>query len=171
MLQASEFLVRMSVPMQKLHSFLASCMHTRYTVELPDGPPLTLTIGTHSPDVDRLLRHSHASTYAYMTAYNPQSTSLLPADNQQRHLSLCHDLQQRNISFLLGSAIPITGAWEPEVCVFAFNMSRTVVLDLCQHYDQDGAIVGDWGSAPKLLFTNPQLRADFLNLLHSCVLD
>lgn len=157
--------------MSKLHSFLASSMRTRYTVDAPDGEPIILTIGSLNPDLDRLLRLFHASTYAYLTAFNPHSTSLSKTENLQRHEQLCGELRQRGFTFLTGKAIPETDSWEPETCVFVFNMSRSTVHDMCQDLAQDGAVVGDWGSAPKLLFTDPALREDFLTLLHNCVLD
>jgi hypothetical protein len=133
--------------MTKLYSILASCMHTRYTIDMPEGPALTFAIGVFNPELDRLLRYAHTSTFAYLTAWNPHSTNLNQADNQQRHQQLCRDLQQRNITFLTGYAIPNTEEWEPEACVFAFNMSRTIVHELCETYAQDCAVVGDWGAA------------------------
>jgi len=157
--------------MNKLHSFLASCMQTQYTVDVPEGEPVTLTIGSSNPNADRLLRRFHATTYAYLTAFNPHSTSLSKARNLQRHKQLCNELRERGFTFLTGKATPVTGDWEPETCVFVFNMSRSIAREVCQNLAQDGAIVGDWGSAPKLLFTDPKLRRDFLALLRSCVLD
>jgi phosphoenolpyruvate-protein kinase (PTS system EI component) len=146
-------------------------MKTRYTVDVSPTSSLTFAIGNSSPELDQLLHQFHSDTFAYLTAYNPQSTSLSPAENQQRHERLCRDIQQRGFTFLIGKAIPDTGDWEPEVCVFAFNMSRSKVRELCQAYAQDGAVVGERGSTPKLLFTNPVLREDFLMLMHNCVLD
>lgn len=80
-------------------------------------------------------------------------------------------MDQRGFAYLTGKAIPDTGEWEPETCVFAFDMPRATVLDLCQTFAQDGAVVGELGSSPKLMFTHPKLREDFKALLQSCVLD
>jgi hypothetical protein len=146
-------------------------MRTSYTIDISDGSSLILSIGLPNPELDLLLRRFQASSYAYLTAYNPNSTSLTLAENQLRHEQLCQDLEQRGFRYLTGRAIPDADTWEPEVCIFVFNMSRIVVQEVCQTYAQDGALVGDWGSEPKLLFTNPQLRADFLTLMNSCVLD
>jgi hypothetical protein len=157
--------------MSKLHNFLSASMRTRYTVDLPSGDLLTLNIGLPNPEIDRLLNQFQASTYAYLTAFNPQSTSLSPAENWQRHQQLCRQLSQSGFTFLTGKAIPASAEWEPEICIFAFDMARAAVLDICQSYAQDGAVVGEHGSAPKLMFTNPGLREDFKILLHSCVLD
>lgn len=157
--------------MSKLHAFFTASMTTRYTVDLPGEHSLTLSIGVPSAEVDRLLTNHQASHFAYLTAYNPQSTTLSTEENLQRHQELCGEIEARGFSYLTGKAIPDTGEWEPETCVFAFDMPRAVVLELCQKYAQDGAVVGELGSAPKLMFTHPKLREDFKHLLQSCVLD
>jgi len=157
--------------MSKLHSFFTASMTTRYTIDLPDGYYLTLTIGAPSPEMDSLLSQNHATHYAYLTAYNPQSTTLSADENLLRHEQLCKEITQRGFTYLTGKAIPDTGEWDPETCVFAFDMPRVTVLELCQEYAQDGAVVGELGSAPKLMFTHPKLREDFKKLLQSCVLD
>lgn len=157
--------------MSKLHAFFTASMTTRYTIDIPGEKSLTLSIGVPNLELDRLLSSHQASSYAYMTAYNPRSTSLSSDENQQRHQRLCRELDQRGFRYLTGNAITDTGEWEPELCVFAFDMPRSTVLELCQKYAQDGAVVGELGSAPKLMFTNPKLREDFKALLQSCVLD
>ncbi|MRR30589.1 DUF3293 domain-containing protein [bacterium] len=157
--------------MSKLHAFFTASMTTRYTIDLPGERLITLSIGVPSLEADRLLTSHQASHYAYLTAFNPQSTTLSAEENLQRHQELCHEIEARGFRFLTGRAIPDTGEWEPETCVFAFDMPRTVVLELCQMYAQDGAVVGELGSAPKLMFTHPKLREDFKHLLQSCVLE
>jgi hypothetical protein len=157
--------------MSKLHAFFTASMTTRYTVDLPTGTTITLSIGAPSTEVDKLLNQNHAKEYAYLTAYNPQSTTLSAEENNARHLILCQEVTRLGFRFLTGKAIPDAGEWEPEMCVFAFDMPRSTVLKLCQSYAQDGAVVGEIGSAPKLMFTHPKLREDFKALLQSCVLD
>ena len=157
--------------MSKLHSFLSSSMRNKYTVNLSDSAVLTLMIGKLNPELDKLLRQYHSSTYAYLTAYNPHSTTLTTAENELRHRQLEKIVVERGFQYLTGLSIPESGDWEPEHCIFAFNMSRAVTRELCQLYDQDAAVVGDWGSAPKLFFTNPSLREDFLAIIQNCVLD
>ncbi len=157
--------------MSKLHAFFTASMTTRYTIDLPDGTMVTLTIGAPSSEVDRLLAQNHATRFAYLTAYNPQSTTLSADENLRRHELLCKEIKQRGFTYLTGRAIPDAGEWEPETCVFAFDMPRATVLELCQAFAQDGAVVGELGSAPKLMFTHPKLREDFKALLQSCVLE
>jgi len=157
--------------MSRLDVFIAASMTTRYTVDLPDGSLLTLTLGVPDGALDRLLCSYQAINFAYLTAHNPQSSTLSADENEQRHLKLCHELDQQGFHYLTGKAIHDAGEWIPEHCVFAFNMSRSSALKLCQAYDQDGAVVGELGSAPKLMFTHPKLREDFKTLLQSCVLE
>ncbi|MDO9122531.1 MAG: DUF3293 domain-containing protein [Anaerolineaceae bacterium] len=153
--------------MSKLHAFITASMTTRYTLETPDGRQLTLSIGVSNAELDNLLLQHQAKCYAYLTAYNPQSTTLSTVENEQRHQQLCRELDQRGFRYLTGKAIPDTGEWEPETCVFVFDMPHSVVLELCQAYAQDGAVVGAFESVPKLMFTNPKLLEDFRILLHS----
>lgn len=146
-------------------------MRTKYTVHLNGGSTLTLLIGKQNPQLDTLLRQNQSSTYAYLTACNPFSSTLSTEENLVRHNALLKDVSDLGYTHLVGLSIPETGDWDPEICIFVFNMSRTVTRELCQKYDQDAALVGDWGSPPKLFFTNPSLREDFINLLHNCVLE
>jgi hypothetical protein len=157
--------------MSKLHAFFTASMTTRYTIDIHGEKSITLSIGVPDPELDKLLSHYQANSYAYLTAYNPQSTTLNTDENLQRHQRLCREIDQRGFRYLTGKAIPDTGEWEPELCVFAFDMPRSTVLELCQEYAQDGAVVGEHGVGPKLMFTNPKLREDFKALLQSCVLE
>lgn len=157
--------------MSKIHSFLAYSMRNIYSVEVPNGSTIQFFIGKQNPDLDMLLRQHHASTFAYLTAYNPRSTTLSAEENQRRQAELEDLVKAKGIEYLTGKSYPESGEWEPEVCIFAFNMSRTLARDLCNQYEQDASVVGDWGSAPKLFFTNPALREDFVTLIQNCVLD
>jgi hypothetical protein len=153
--------------MSKLHSFITASMTTRYTIDIPGETPLTISIGVPNTDLDNLLSQQQANSYAYLTAYNPQSTTLSTVENEQRHQQLCSEWDQRGFRYLTGKAIPDTGEWEPETCVFIFDMPHSVVLELCQAYAQDGAVVGALESVPKLIFTNPKLLEEFRILLHA----
>ncbi len=157
--------------MSRLHSFLSSCMRTRYEVDVPDLGSVALAIGQPNPAIDDVLRRYQADAYAYLTAYNPQSTTLSDAENQQRHEELCRVLSEAGYAYLTGKAVPESDAWQPETCVFVPGMTRARVREVCERYRQDGAVVGELGSAPKLLFTDPRLRDDFRALLRGCVLD
>ncbi len=146
-------------------------MRTRYEVDVPEAGAIALAIGQPNSALDDLLRHYGVDTYAYLTAFNPQSTTLSDDDNRVRHEQLCRGLSVSGYTYLTGKAIPDTDAWEPETCVFVPGMSRAAVREVCERYQQDGAVVGELGTAPKLLFTDPRLRDDFRALLHRCVLD
>lgn len=146
-------------------------MHNRYTIDLPDKSILTLQIGIHNPSLDKLLSDNHCNTFAYLTAFNPRSTTFNKDENQLRQEKLVKDIESLGFSYLTGLSFPESGEWEPEVCAFVYNLPRTTTWDLCIKYQQDAAVVGDRGGSPKLFFTNETLREDFLNLLHNCVLD
>lgn len=157
--------------MSKIHSFLAYSMRNIYTVDLPTGENIKFFIGKPNPELDALLRQHHATTFAYLTAYNPRSTSLSVEENERRQTELESQIKALGMDYLTGQSYPESGEWEPEVCIFAFNMSRSIARDLCNEYEQDAAVVGDWGSAPKLFFTNPALREDFVTLIQNCVVE
>jgi hypothetical protein len=146
-------------------------MRNIYSVDLPDGTTIRFHIGKPSQELDALLLKHHASTYAYLTAYNPRSTSLTVEENSLRQAELESLAKELKMDYLTGKSYPENGEWEPEVCIFAFNMSRTVARDLCNRYEQDAAVVGDWGSSPKLFFTDATLRQDFVTLIQNCVLE
>ncbi|MDP3450247.1 MAG: DUF3293 domain-containing protein [Anaerolineaceae bacterium] len=116
--------------MSKLHAFITASMSTRYTLETSGGRQLILSIGVSNAELDNLLLQHQAKCYAYLTAYNPQSTTLSTVENEQRHQQLCSELDQRGFRYLTGKAIPDTGEWESETCVFVFDMPHSVVLEL-----------------------------------------
>ena len=157
--------------MSKLHNFLSASMRTQYTVDVPDEESIILHLGIQNPDLDRLLHQNHAKTYAYITAYNPNSSSLSKKENQQRHQQLCQELDQREFNYLLGKNIPDTDEWEPETCLLIFNISRPKVQKICQSFEQDAAVIGELGFAPKIFFTNQNLQEEFRTLMNSCVVD
>lgn len=86
--------------MSRLHSFLSSCMRTRYEVDVPDLGSVALAIGQPSAAIDDVLRRYGADTYAYLTAYNPQSTTLSDAENRRRHEELCRVLSEAGYAYL-----------------------------------------------------------------------
>lgn len=146
-------------------------MHTVYSVDLPDKSVLQFSIGSPNPDLTVLLDQFHAKSFAYITAYNPHSTTLTPEENQLRQQELLRVLQSRNYAFLTGQSIPEGGAWEPEQCAFVFDLPVNITRELCLLYQQDAAVIGYRGDIPKLLFTSDALRQDFVFLLNHCVLD
>ena len=157
--------------MSRLHSFLASCLETCYSVERSGRSPVIMEIGVENPAIDQLLTEFGERQFVYMTAFNPQSTSLSPQENEQRQRELCERVQDRNYRYLMGWATPKAGAWDPERCIFVPGMSHSEAAELCALFRQDGAVVGAQGQPPRLLFTDVRLRDDLRNILHHCVLD
>lgn len=144
-------------------------MHNHYAITLPDQTILTMFIGKPNPALDTLLAENQAFSYAYLTAFNPELTTLTPEKNQIRQDSLLNELDIRGYHYLAGSSFPEDGAWLPEECAFVFDLPRSVTSELCQKFNQDAAVIGELGDTPKLFFTNPALSSDFMQLVQNCL--
>ena len=95
--------------MTKLYSFISASMHNHYAITLPDQTILTMFIGKPNPALDTLLAENQAFSYAYLTAFNPQSTTLTPEENQIRQ-----DQPAKRIGYPwipLSCRIVLSGRW------------------------------------------------------------
>lgn len=131
---------------------LAACLRTSYHIHLSTGAALTLRIGARSPALDALLLQYQAQTFAYLTAYNPRSTTLDAHTNRERHARLLADIRQLGLRYLPGTATSDKLLWEPERCLFVPDLAIADLHALGAKYQQDVAVVGQGGAAPRLFF-------------------
>jgi len=123
---------------------------TSYMVEIP-GAPLRLRIGQANAALDELLRRHGATTWAFITAWNPQS---IPADlraNERDNAALLERIIRMGYPVLPGIGIGDEGGWA-EASFFIIGIPRADALQLGRSYDQRAIVAGEQGAPPELVW-------------------
>lgn len=125
---------------------------TSYIVEVSHTREITLRIGEQSRALDQLLRARDASHWAFVTAYNPRSTSLANEVNEERHQQLLRRTRAMNYEVLPGRGKGDDATWPAEKSLFIFGITPNVAQELGREFEQNAVVVGARGAAAELLF-------------------
>ena len=127
-----------------------SYWHTRYTV---DGFVHPIRIGRLSAEADALLAAHLLEEWAYITAYNPLSVALPPAENEKRNLELLNDVKQYIV--LPGEGQGEEGTWPAEKSFFVAGITLDEAQQLAARYSQHAFVYGRLHRAAELVETLP----------------
>lgn len=123
-----------------------------YRVTLPDGL-LEWHIGRADAEADRRLRALGCEQgWALLTAVNPYSRQLVPAENEQRLQSLQADLRQRGQRFYPAVHRDPEGRWPDEASVFLLDPPAGLAEALGRHWEQHATVRGRLGGEPELVW-------------------
>jgi hypothetical protein len=135
----------------QLNQFEEIYLQTNYIVQ--DGESqLVFRIG--ETNVDELLNHYDATSWAFITAYNPFSMQLSIAENEARQSELIGLVKSKNLRFLEGFGECTTPDWEHEMCLFIFNIELGLAIELAKKYEQNAIVYGELSGVPKLIWCN-----------------
>src|SRR4051812_15665771 len=102
-------LVKASVELEKWRAYRS----TKYCF-LPDrGRRICFKVGSVDTNRDAVLDRFGASKWAFITAWNPQSEQLPPAENSRRQSQLVSAVQAAGYQFLPGEGIGTDSSWPP----------------------------------------------------------
>jgi hypothetical protein len=104
-----------------------------------------------SPEADDLLRRHGATTWAFVTAYNPHARRLSDADNAARHDQLCRAVRERGHVTYDGEGIGDDGTWPPERSLLILGISRSSALQLGADFEQDAIVIGVLGEVARVV--------------------
>jgi hypothetical protein len=124
---------------------------TTYRVHEPEGS-IDLRIGQASAPLDRLLDRNKAPTWAFVSAANPGSVMLAPADNSRRHAALVEAVQFGGFCFIEATGIPADASWPPEPNLLIFGISRSAARLLGRRFGQLAVLAGRRGGVPELVW-------------------
>lgn len=110
----------------------------------------SLRIGEAHPWLDHLLANRGLVHYAYLTAANPGSRALAPAENARRMRALEEELA--GFVLLRGAAHADDGSWEPEPSLLVLGLSPDDATEIARRYGQNAILVGTRGSSPQLVW-------------------
>jgi len=136
--------IGMTVPDPKLR---LAYLQTTYMV---DEPPLSIRIGQTHPRLDEWLAGRDASSWAFLTAWNPQSNLLSDADNKMRMNGLVQDLA----AYLIGPGrgLPPDPGWQAEESLLVVGISKDDALRIARKWDQLAFVYGESGGPAILVW-------------------
>jgi sugar phosphate isomerase/epimerase len=130
---------------------LSAYRSTRYTVgESPVGA-FVLRVGERSALVDRLCRRLGRDAWAYITACNPRSQVLTPAENERRMAQLTSLLDARRLPYFFGAGMGEDADWAPEPSLLVLGADRELALELGRRFEQYAVVYGVLGEPAQLL--------------------
>jgi len=108
-------------------------------------------VDNENPDLDKLLDNHNTRTAAFITAHNPGSQVLSPADNDLAHEKLLEALTDLGLRWLAGQGVDPEGNWTPETSVMVFGVDRDSSAALARQFGQNAYVWIQRGKPPLLV--------------------
>lgn len=112
------------------------------------NPPIVIKIGIKNQDLNDLLVSANATSWAYITAFNPFSKSLSKQENLKRHNEL--KVKIANYNFFEGEGVGEDKSWEPEVSLLIIGIPINEAIEIGEFYEQNAIVVGEINGVPQL---------------------
>ncbi len=130
---------------------------TSYQAECPDVPGgrLSIRIGARHPQVDAWLDRVGVDCWSYLSAENPGSVAVPPAENRRRTALLRQWLEASGKPFLAGQAVADDGGWPPEVSFLVGGLSEAEALALAAQCHQNAFVCAGRGGIARLVWLRP----------------
>ena len=122
-----------------------------YIVDAPDGP-ITIRVDQPNAGLDELLSASGVTEWAFVTAWNPGSMHLPPAENQRNNSDLLERATSQGYTALTGIGVGDDGEWPPEPSFLILGIPLVAAVELGRFYRQRAIIAGSYGEAPELVW-------------------
>jgi hypothetical protein len=129
---------------------------TAYTAETPAGR-IVLRVDEVNGALDRLLADSGVVCWAYLSAHNPGSTPLSPAENDARHRELLAAAETAGHPFHEGAGVG--EGWPAETSLLILGISEPEAVLLARRFEQLAILVGRHGDPVRLVWLE-QVSAD-----------
>jgi Protein of unknown function (DUF3293) len=126
---------------------------TSYCVDGPAGH-FTLRVGQASPEVDALTAALPVPTWAFVTAYNPDSVPAPAERNAARQHALERAVTEAGYRFCGGEGKADDGAWAPEPSLLILGVGEEEAAELARRFGQAAFLFGERGQAARLVWTN-----------------
>lgn len=110
---------------------------------------LDIRIDEKIPLLDLILKTKNAETWAFITAWNPESKILSLKENRSRNDMLQSKLEAYQI--FEGSGIPENSDWEPEESIFIIGITKEYALELGRKFKQNAIVFGSINGTAELI--------------------
>lgn len=124
-----------------------------YRLELGSGP-LHIGIGVYSEPLALLLQAQGVRTAAFLTACNPGSREIDPADNQAAQAALLEAAARLGHSTLPGVAVDPDGAWPDEESVLILGIDAATATMLARRFGQNALVWINASATPELVWVD-----------------
>jgi hypothetical protein len=130
---------------------LDAYLRTTFFVNAPRGR-FGIRIGETCPQLDKLLAQHDASTWAYVTACNPQSRRAPESQNAERQAALLVEVIRAGYITYNGEGVGDDPQWPPEASLLIVGICEQDALALGRRFDQKAIVVGCAGRAARLVW-------------------
>ena len=113
-------------------ALIQAYLATDYQVYPTLSDTLHIRINQTNKSLDGFLEE-HQS-WAFITAWNPNSQVLPAAKNKARNQALAKVLNEKGLTYYLGKGVPDEGDWIPEVSFLVVDLSKELALKIGQQY-------------------------------------
>jgi len=137
---------------------IAAYCRTSYWAELPHAC-LRLQLEQRNEEFDRFLEERGVGEWAFITAANPRSQLLTPAENAARAAALKAAVEQRRYTAFPGYGVGIDPSWEPEESLLVCGIEIETARALAREFGQHAIVFGQTGDTPRLAFCFPEEAA------------
>jgi hypothetical protein len=132
--------------------------NTTFTVLAP-GRRIGVRIGWNPRPLLKLLDEGGARTWAFVTAWNPESMALSRADNDARQRKLFEEAAQRRWKTIPGVGIPGDAQWIQEDSLLILGLQRSEAAALGQKFGQLAIVFGERDGRAELVPCEPRIPA------------
>ena len=122
---------------------------THYRVT--DERAFTLRIDIPSPELAAIYSARGISCSAFITAFNPFSRTLSPAENESRHEALIAGVVNRGLKHLSGIGEHPTNGWEGEKSLLILGLALEEARALGNEFEQNAIVWSGPDAVPKLI--------------------
>ena len=144
---------RQSISNNTETTLIQAYLATDYQVYPTPSKTLHIRINQKNIELDQFLK-GHQS-WAYITAWNPNSKVLPMEENKQRNEALVKILQTKGFVYYPGKGVPDKGDWIPEASFLVVDLSKKAAIEIGQQYDQKAIVWGKVNAPATLLFCLP----------------
>lgn len=131
-----------------LTALACAYLNTAYCVDHRAGN-FSLRIGEPCAALDALLREHGVSTWAFVTACNPRSQPLPPAENTARHVQLLARVRASGFIAFAGRGQADSGDWSEE-SLLILGIGNTAAVNLGLAFGQNAVVIGEAGGVARL---------------------
>ena len=112
---------------------------------------IVIKIGESNKELDKLLEEHNASSWSFITAYNPLSNVLPDEENNSRH----HELMEHTNEYAVfdGEGKGQNSEWKPEKSLLIVGISKNEAYKIGKHFKQYAIVVGEYRHKAELLLT------------------
>jgi len=134
------------IPDELVRAYLA----TKYCASTLRGE-ISILIGDQHPALDSLLEEHGASEWAFITAWNPYSEEIDPAENAARHKALTQKVSELGYLAYEGAGIPDDTDWQPEASLLILGIDATAAVELGKKFGQNAIVLGEIAQPAELI--------------------